>query len=74
MVYHQDILIRQPQNKIEKIPIKCAYKIREKSSLKYKHKLIKRDQLPEDFQEDEYVNQIRSSHANFMCVLSHSIK
>ncbi|TMW45184.1 hypothetical protein DOY81_009736, partial [Sarcophaga bullata] len=52
VVYHQDLLIKQQQNKIEKIHIKCAYKIREKS-LKFKHKRMKRDELPEDFEEDD---------------------
>ncbi|KAM7342816.1 uncharacterized protein ACRADG_010097 [Cochliomyia hominivorax] len=49
--FYQNLIIKQNTDKIFKIPIKCSYKMKTLSS-KFKHKVVKRDTLPEDFQEE----------------------
>ncbi|XP_065369037.1 uncharacterized protein LOC135961465 [Calliphora vicina] len=50
--YYQNLIIKQKHNAVDKINIKCLYKIKNVSK-NFKHKLVKRDVLPEDFQEDQ---------------------
>ncbi|KAI8117474.1 hypothetical protein CVS40_10652, partial [Lucilia cuprina] len=50
--FYQNLIINPNHTSLSKLNIKCLYKIQKTKTTKFKHRIMKRDSLPEDFQED----------------------